>query len=321
MPLTVRQVVEHSLYRHLRKEDAVIPFTDADKRDPMPDALKALNAALQILAATAPIFSAKRTKSVLMRAPATITASLASANQAEVTSSGLSSWMAGCRIVFDGIDEENRILSIESTTATLQNRVPSEAFTDKSATVYCDSADLPSDVITVLNPVRFVSGSVIPTAIGRDNLKHPTPTYRADDYGRRRRSVSSACNNNAYYVDSVFLEGTSRPTLRLMLRNAPSTLSNIEFEARVTLGEFTEADVFDEGSPDADPGTPIPILSNFAESIFVPIAIHQFYSTSSEFKDVDVPASVESSAKQAYALLDAMKPQGRIRPSLVPGLR
>lgn len=316
MPLTVRQVVEDHLYRRLRKEDAVIPFTDADKRDPMPDALNALNGTLQFLAVTSPLFASKQMRSVLLRPPATISTDMGFANFQQVESTSWEGWMVGCRIEFSGIREENRIVSISGTTATLQNCVPSGAFTGKSATVYCDSADLAADVIKVHDPVRFVNGPIISPAIGRGHLSAPVSSR--DDYGRRRRAQSGC--ENAYYIESVAVSGVSHPVLRLMLKNHATVLGNVEFVARVSLGYFTQDDVFADGSPDDDPGTPIPVPSDFVESIFLPLAVMRFYE-SPELKDADIPQAVKNSAQAAMQMLAAMSPQANKPAIFTPGFR
>lgn len=316
MALTVRQVVEDNLFRLLRKEDAVIPFSDTDKRDPMPDALKAINGTLQFLAVTSPLFAAKKTASVLLRAPKTIAVDMGFDYQSQVDSTEFDGWMVGCRIEFDGIREENRIISKSSNTVTLQNQVPATAFTGKSATVYCDSADLPADVIKVYDPVRFVNGPIISPAIGRGHLSAPVSSR--DDYGRRRRAQSGC--ENAYYIESVAVSGVSHPVLRLMLKNHATVLGNVEFVARVSLGYFTQDDVFAEGSPDADPSTPIPVPSDFVESIFLPLAVMRFYE-SPELKDAEIPQAVKNSAQAAMQMLAAMSPQANKPAIFTPGFR
>ena len=72
MPLTVLNVVEH-LYRYLAKEQRAIPFVPEDHpdlQDPLPEALAAINGALQQMAATCPVFAARQLRSAFFHAPA-----------------------------------------------------------------------------------------------------------------------------------------------------------------------------------------------------------------------------------------------------------
>lgn len=318
MSLTVRQVVELKLYRFLRKEDRAIPHTDNDKTDPLPEALEAINATLQELSALGPVFYPKQTKSALFRASESVTVTAAAQYGASITKA--TNWddrMLGCRITLNGESLPNRIIAISTTTATLQNPILGAAATG-SATVSYDCAELPSDVIEVLEPVRFVGGTPLRAANGRFNLDQPLYASN-DDYGRTRLTPVDGADNS-YYIETFTQEDTARPKLRMMLRDAPTSDSIVEYQARIAFGRYTTADVYRTGGPStstADPGTLIPVPAEFVESIFLPKAIARFYG-SSLLQNVDLPAVIAAQVEQADRILASMRPQARKRPTFYP---
>lgn len=317
MALTVRKVVEEKLYRFLKSEQASIPYSGSN-RDPLPEALEAINGTLQTLAVFSPLFASKQTKSLLFRAAESVV--VTGGTQYASTITKATSWedrMLGCKILLAGETQPNRIVSISTTTATLQNPILASSAIG-GATVYYDAAELPSDVISVNEPVRFVGGYPLRPANGRFNLDQPLYTTR-DDYGRL--SMSSVQGSpNAYFIESFMQSGASRPKLRMMLRDAPSIDSIVEYQARVTLGHFTTADVYGAGPGYADPQTPVPVPSDFVESIFLPLATVRFYG-SSLLQNVDLPAAIAKQAQEANELLETMRPQARRTPSLYPAFR
>lgn len=314
MALTVRNVVE-SLYRYLRKDQRTIPHSDVDIDDPLPEALACINGTLQELAALAPIFGTKQSKAVLFRAPESVT--VTGATQYGYTADKGTNWdnrMLGCRIALNGESEPNRILSISTTTATLQNPILGASATG-SATVSYDAAELPANVIAVLEPVRFLGGDPLRPSNGRFNLTQPV-YGSSDDYGGTRLLAVEGARN-AYFVESYVAENTSRPKLRMMLRDAPTTDKTVEYQARVTLGYYETSDVYGEGPGYAAATTAIPIPSEFVESIFLPLVLMRWFG-SSVMRNTDAPQFIAAQAATARQMLERMNPQTRRPPSIFP---
>ncbi|HYF33990.1 MAG TPA: hypothetical protein VD994_01765, partial [Prosthecobacter sp.] len=116
MPLTVRNIVEH-LYRYLAKEQRAIPFVPEDHpdlQDPLPEALAAINGALQQMAVTCPAFAARQLRSAFFRAPVSLTVSgLTNGGKSMDEPEDWQGWMIGCAIQLPGDAHANRILATD----------------------------------------------------------------------------------------------------------------------------------------------------------------------------------------------------------------
>lgn len=311
MALTVRNVVENCLYRFIAKEQRTIPHVDTDYVDPLPEALAAMNGALQEMAILSPIFAAKQQRSAYFRAPVSVAVS-AMTRGAKVATATWPTGAAGCLVQLPGDTSTNRILSISGSVATLQFPHLSDD-TAGTATLSYDSCDLDSDVVIVLEPVRDRAGQLIRPANGRHNLTQPNYDG-GGDFGRSLIRVTSSSGSQAYFVETAILAGQA-PQLRMMLRSAPSVDMAVEFQARCSLGHFTSADVY--GDP--TPTTAIPVAATFVESIFQPLALFRFFG-SSVMRNVDVPSFVAKQAETAREMLRNMKPQSRKEGSIYPAL-
>lgn len=291
--MTVRNAID-AMFRYLRLEQRVMPFPDdATYDDPLPDAVDAMNTALQQLAVYLPLFGAKQQRSAFFHAPETVAISEVEEGALEATASAnWPEWMAGCLVQLPGDPNVNRILSLSGTNATLQ--FPHLSSTESGeATVLCDCAELPAEVITVLGPVRPRGGRhSLPAASGREEL------------------ATGDGSDVRYFVESAVVNRQVR--LRLMLSGPVSTATVIEFQARTTLGTITAADVT------AEPAVPIPVPANFVESIFLPIATDIFFSKPcvtnydvSSLRNEDAPKLVRQQAQMARDMMERMRPQGR----------
>ncbi|MES2737228.1 MAG: hypothetical protein V4672_12970 [Verrucomicrobiota bacterium] len=306
MSLTVRNVVEH-LYRYLRKEQRELPLTDPDLDDPLPEALAAINGTLQELAVRAPQFATKRLSVAYFQAPASVAVSGLTRGGFTVTAT----WPTGAAgniIQLPGDPNPNRILFIADGIATLLYPHLSEAVSG-TATIQHDSVDLPADLITVFDPVRVRGGGIIRPANGRVNQQ--MPLHVSDDFGRRWVTTPRCDAAQAYFVDTFTAPGAAFPQHRLTLRSAPSADLVLEFQAKFSFGAFTQEDVFRD--------TAIPMPAEFTESIFLPLALFRFFS-SSVMRNNDAPKFVAEQVKTANLLLAAMHPQGRKPSRLYPGL-
>lgn len=305
--MTVRESV-NAMFRYLRAEQRDIPFpAGTTYDDPLPDAIDAMNTALQQMAVYLPLFGAKQQRSAFFHAPTTFTvATLVEGGMTAVKPGPEKwpSWTAGCLVQLPGDPNMNRIVSTAGLTATLQFPHLSSA-TSGEATVFCDCAELPEDVITVLGPVRpRGSRHSLPAASGREELA-------TGDGGDVRYFVESAVANR-------------QVKLRLMLSGPVSTATVIEFQARTTLGTITASDVYDDGEvvepgeQASDPLVPLPVPANFVESIFLPIATDIFFSKPcvtnydvSSLRNEDAPKLVRQQAQVARDMMERMRPQGR----------
>jgi len=311
--MTAREAV-NAMFRHLRREQRRIPCTDTTYDDPLPDAIDSINAALQQMAVLAPLFAVKQQRSVWFHAPATVSVSGLTIGGMTATATW-PAWAAGCQIALPGDLGMNRILSIDATTATLHFPYMG-AETTGNATLNADSADLAADIITVLEPVRpRGSRTTLLPAGGRDEL-------------------ATGCGNDARY----FIESTMSHTgvqLRMMLSGSVSADTVIEFQARTVADQITQADIYDAEDIDAeaevytpppDPGTPLPIMGGFVESIFLPMATNTFFSKPcitnfdiNSTQNTNTLKTIREQAAQAIQILEQMRPQGRKPARLMPG--
>ncbi len=296
--MTIREVVNHML-RYLRTEQRVIPHVSTDYDDAMPDVLIAINKALQQISVLGPYSAAKQGRAAYFRAPETVAVSALTRGGTTCTITGAQSYMVGCEITLPGDTNKNRITKLVSTTATLQFPHLSDSTSGDAALKY-DAAELPTDVITVHEPVR---------------VRESRTTLRAAS-GRFDLSENSA-TKLAYYIETTTAPG-GIPRLRMMLSAAPASELVIEFQARVSLGSVTTADVYGAGPGYADPGIVAPVPAGFAESILVPIALDLFFSSPSivnydiaALKNQDAVKMIREQAAGARELLENMKPQGK----------
>jgi hypothetical protein len=301
--MTVREAV-NAMYRYLREEQRTIPFAGGTYEDPLPDALQALNGGLQVLSVETPLFAAKQQRSAFFRAPADVAVTDLAVGGYTATGT-FPAHMAGCWIDLPGDSQTNRILSIVETTANLQFPYLG-SLTSGTANVKFDAAELPQDVITVLEPVRYRNTNVKLQACGS------------------RHELANPGSQTRYFIESAIANRLVK--LRMMLSGYPTEDTVIEFQARTSLGSVSAADVYDAGDPDADPGVALPVPADFVESIFLPIATDIFFSTPaitnydvSELRNEDAPKLVRERAGRAFEMLAKMHPQGNKRTKFVPG--
>ena len=191
----------------------------------------------------------------------------------------------------------NRILSVSGTTATLQFPHLSDA-TSGTAEINADTVELDTDIITVLEPVRFRGSKRALTAVAS------------------REELAQSCGGDlCYFIESAIINGTVK--LRMMLSGYVSTDTVFEFQARTALGQLTRADVYTSDDAHTDPGVPLPVPANFVESIFLPLALDAFFAKPSitnydipSLRNQDAPNLIHDQAQAALVLLQNMRPQG-----------
>lgn len=294
--MTIREVV-NTMLRYLRSEQRTIPHTNTDYDDPMPDMLAAINAALQQISVLGPYSATKQGRAAYFRAPATVSVSALTRGGTTCTITGAQSYMSGCEITLPGDTNKNRIIKLVSTTATLQFPHLSDS-TSGDASLKYDAAELPADTITVHEPVRVRGGNALRAASGRFDL-----------------SENSGAELS-YYIEVTTAPG-GIPKLRMMLSAAPASEIVVEYQARVSLGVVTTADVYTGGGY-TDPNVIAPVPAGFAESILVPIALDLFFASPSitnfdiaSLRNQDAVKLIRDQAAAARELLENMKPQGK----------
>jgi hypothetical protein len=303
--MTVRDTIT-TMLSYLRLEQRALPYAGGpDYADPLPDALAACNSALQQMAVLGPLFAAKQQRSAYFHAPATLAVTGLS-NGGYTATGTFPAWASGCWVQLPDDPGMNRILSITGTTATLQ--FPNLSTTPSgTATINVDTVELDTDIITVLEPVRYRGSNHTLTAVSsREELAHGP----GDDI--------------RYFIESALSNGSIK--LRLMLSGYVATDTVLEFQARTALGTLTPADVYTDATGHPDPGTALPVPANFVESIFLPLALDTFFSKPSitnydipSLRNQDAPALIHQQAQTALVLLERMRPQGRKPVKLTPG--
>jgi hypothetical protein len=308
--MTARQAI-NAMLRYLRTEQRTIPYAGGTYDDPLPDAIDAMNGALQQMAVFAPLFAVKQQRSAWFRAPATVAVTGLSNGALSASADGTTwpAWAAGCMVQLPGDPAMNRIveLSADRTAATLQFPHLSSTASG-TATVHADCVELDSDIITVLEPVRpRGSRRVFLPAGGREEL-----------------ASVDASQDTRYFVETAATAAGVR--LRLMLSGAVVEDLLVEFQARTALSVIATADIYDEEDPDEDPGRAIPVPTGFVESIFLPLATDLFFSKPcitnhdvSPLRNQDAVKLVREQAQRALAMLEAMRPQGQKPARVVPG--
>ena len=294
--MTYRQVSD-AMRRYLRAEQRVTPHTNPDFDDPLPDILLAQNGALQQISVLGPFEAVKQGRAAYFRAPATVAVSALTRGGMTCTITGAQSYMAGCEIALPGDANRNRIIKLSGTTATLQFPHLSDSTTG-DAVIYFDAAELPTDVITVLEPVKKRTGEQLLAVLSRQKFAELNPQLR-------------------YYIETTTATA-GIPRHRMMLSSAPTSELVVEFQARVALGRVTEADIQDAGNDYADPNVEVQVPAGFAEAIFLPIALDLFFSAPSivnydvsAMKNGDSVKLIREQAAAARVLLESMKPQGK----------
>lgn len=294
--MTVREVIA-TMLSYLRVEQRSIPYAGGpDFNDPIPDALGSCNGALQRINALGPLFASKQQRSAYFRAPSTL--AVTGLTRGGITATGaFPAWSAGCWVQLPGDEAMNRVLSITGTTATLQFPHLSDSTTG-TATINVDTAELDADVITVLEPVRFRGSTRQLVAVSN------------------REELAVSCGDVRYFIESAISNGSVK--LRMMLSGYVSTDTVIEFQARTASPKLTVADVYSDADTSVDPGVAIPVPANFIESIFLPLALDDFFATPSvvnydisSLRNQDAPSLIREQAKTALAMLEQMRPQGK----------
>lgn len=303
--MTARLAYE-AMLRYLRVEQRTIPHTDADFDDPLPDALVAMNTALQQIFTIAPLFSAKQQRSAYFRAPADFAVSALTNGGTTCTMASAAATMLGCQIQLPDDENTNRIVKVSGTTLTLQFPHLS-ATTSGDATVSYDAAPLAADVITVHEPVAIRGGVAIEAANGLLDLDN------------------TATSKTRYFIESNVTNGTTLYNI-MRLNAAPTEATVVEFQARTAPPVIVQADIYTGAGPYVAGTTTLPIPSSFIESIFLPLALNVFF-TKPAIVNFDQPglrnsnslAGVADLAKTAMLLLERMRPQGNKNSSIRPG--
>ncbi len=304
--MTYRELVD-AMLRYLRIEQRNAPYDgNSDYDDPLPDVLTAINEALQLVSVMAPYAAAHQGRGAYFRAAETVAVSALTRGGTTCMMADAESYMAGCKITLPGDSNPNRIIKISGTTVTFQFPHISNSTSGNADIVY-DAAELPADVITVHEPVVVRGGSILQAA------------------GSRTEIGAAPTDKHLYYIESTTATGGT-PRLRMMLSNPPSnTDMAVEFQARVSLGRVTRADIYGDAPAYADPGVQVPIHNDHVESIFLPIALDSFFAMpaivnydTAGLKNVDSVRTVREKAAVAKALLENMKPQGKKPIRLVP---
>ena len=279
MSLTVRKATDQ-LLTYLEPDQRNIPVTGGAD-NPLTWCLSALNGAMEVLTTLGPAdLRARRSATVYPATSVVITTASVGAKTCAFTS-GWATWMIGCSIFVTG-EKWNRIVNYAAGVITLE-RPFANAGSAVAATVYCDCIVTDSDIIEVFRPVTLADYYDLSPAyslaeiqaanyrLWNDNDTGPVTTGSA-----AARILNSTGVPTAYYLDTHFQASLGEPQNRMMLAPTPTVAGVLSFSCRLSFTRFVLADIYDAGTPSADPGTVIPIRAFKQDAVFMAVAAKRF---------------------------------------------
>lgn len=324
--MTLRDTAK-ALLRFLEKDQRAIPVNDSDIDDPLPDVLTAINGAIQEMSVLSPTFIYRARRSVTLHAPTSITIPATTANEATfdlTVGQGWQSWFEGCSFRV-GSGKWNEILHRSGDTVTCLHALEATG-SNVEAVVYHDSVTPEDDVLRVLSPVQIADRHVLSPVesltglqewlyrgmVDQDFEFHPAATVSLERTTTERLP-------RVYFVDSHFAEGVTTPSRnRIRLAPMPRETAILDYRARLKPSPFVMSDIYASESPDDDPGTEIPVPSDYVESVFLPICCQRFQA-SPMFRNESVKPEIARQYDTAKTILARLKAQVMSGRRLRPG--
>lgn len=312
MSLTVRTVVD-DLLSYLNANQRTIP-PDATVDNPLTWALQTIHGALQEMTGLAPALWFKTRRGGRIYAPVTLTIGTVTGGTASFSTSGISgwaSWMNGCSILIAG-EKWNRIIDVIGSTAYLLN-VPLASGSNVSATVYCDSVSIDTDIIQILNKVQLNDRYDLDMAGTYEDLQYALYSSWNDPFGSgmagtdETRPTSNVIPRLSF-VETFYKSSFSEPAKRMLLAPMPIAAGLFNFAARIAPPKFATSDIYGAGPGYADPLTPIPVEDSLAIAIFQPIARKRWMACPWWNND-EAAKEIERQYEVAMALVSEMFPQ------------
>lgn len=244
------------------------------------DVLKAINGAAQELRGLGPAWRRKRSATIRLKAPTTITVSLtADSTAGTILAADWQDWMTGCTLMVAGATAHNQILTATgSPDKTVALFRPHDGDTgDFSATVLHDAISLAADTLGVLKPISINGRSPLSPVTSPQHLHNKIPT---EDFGRRHYRPQALASEQTtgtpatYFVDNQLQDATGDPSFRILISPAPRVAMWLDWRETVSFPRFAAID-----------GTIIPLAHDQFESVFLPIAAQRL--TDSNFFRAD----------------------------------
>jgi len=259
----------------------------------------ALNGAFQRLFAGQGPWVRKDPRAALIYAPTAVTVAVTNGSTA-ATVTGWASWMAGCLIVIEGDEAENRIKN-DSSSAVL--KIPYGGTTGtKTATVYCDTVTIGTDVLEVYEPVTFRGNRLTPLPAAGT----PASLVVANDYGTPAyvnyapsggSLVDSAGIPFFFNVDTWTKDAVTPSGLRITLSPVPNVAGALEYETTLKPPAYSDLSLTTE----------LPIPLDLADSVFLPIATMMLFD-SPFFRGVAVPEAITLKYQEALTTIKSLNP-------------
>jgi hypothetical protein len=259
----------------------------------------AMNGAFQRLFAGSGPWVRRDSRAALIYAPTAVTVAVTNGSTS-ATVTGWASWMAGCLIVIEGDETENRIKN-DSASAVL--KIPYGGTTGtKAATVWCDTVTIGTDVLEVHEPVSFKGAKLTPLPAAGI----PASLITLNDYGTpsytgfheaERGLVASAGTPRFYSIDTWTKDAATPSGMRLSLSPLPSHAGHIEYETTLQPPVVSDLSLT----------TVLPIPLSLADSVFLPIATMMLFD-SPFFRGVAVPQAITAKYQEALATIAKLDP-------------
>lgn len=259
----------------------------------------AINGALQKLFTDNGPWVRKDARAALIYAPTAITVAVVNGSTA-ATVTGWQSWMAGCLIVIDGDEAENRIKN-DSASAVL--KIPYGGTTGtKTATVWCDVVTIGTDALEIHGPVKFKGAKLTPLAASGS----PASLVTINDFGMPsfvnladsdQGSVQSAGTPHFFFVETWTKDAATPSGLRMVLSPVPDIAGPLEYETTLQAPNVSDLSLTTE----------LPIPLGLADSVFLPIATMMLFD-SPFFRGVMVPEAITTKYQAALTAIAKLNP-------------
>jgi antitoxin component of RelBE/YafQ-DinJ toxin-antitoxin module len=287
------------LLRHFAPEERNLP-DDPNYPGRNAEAIHALNAAFQELAALSKAWRTKREAGRLLNQPTQVQIDTVKGSSMCTLATG-EEWMDGCTVLLDG--KPNRIAAATGVQSLVYPAMKTGTF---SATVYHDSVKCAPDVVGVLAKIRLDDGTELTPV--RDVESASRRILIDGDYGRyvfRNVGGVLVTGTPAFYaveslrdVTKTGEAGVESQSYFIRLSPAPSG-KEMALRWRETTTIHTVLGI----ESDELPTTP----AGFVESILIPIAEYHLMSSSS-FRDVHLSDQLQTAYARALDQARRMTP-------------
>ena len=299
-----------ALLRWVSKEERDDTTTYPERKQ---EALKALNSAMQVVAAQSPSWFDRNHAGAKLEAPTTVTATRIDAQAISILDADWQAWMEGSTVQTGGVIDNSGdyVSAAAGGSRTLQLLHP-HLQTDATFAVvfYHDCIILPTTYRQMLRPVRLPGFHELVPVTGTNGLDSAAnATQHINDYGSHLRIPSVSANSvnrtdyagapRAYFVDTKYSTDAAQE-FRLRLSPPPAVEMILDYKYRVNPPKY-EIDTDSEV---------LPIPHQWVETILFPIALKRF-TTAPWFRNKSHIESIKEDYAEAMNILGTITPQNR----------